>query len=187
MRSKCARPRPSRRAKSASAAAASTAARGRGPHVPALRYARRSRTGKAARIRRRRMSRPADRPVAGAAAGEQHGGAPVLLGRAGRGRVAGAADRLPRGLRELIRAIEPVAGVGGVVAAGLARADRGEHAAGSAAAGGGRRVRAQRAPKTGVVVSQAPVGPEPDIAGLLLVGAARKTIMDPQQAVVLVV
>src|SRR4051794_18315956 len=51
-------------------------------------------------------------------------GAPVLLGLA-RGRwVARPADALPRGLRELVLAVEAVARVGGRVAAGFAGRDR---------------------------------------------------------------
>ena len=51
-------------------------------------------------------------------------GAAVLLGLGGRGGVAGAADALPRLLRELVLAVEPVAGVRRRVAAGLAGGDR---------------------------------------------------------------
>src|SRR3954451_12001831 len=156
MRSKCAIARPSVIAWSSSARAASTAARDSGPHVPAFRYARRSRTGKAARrsVTRRRMSgAAADRPVAGAAARHEHGRALVLLGGARGGRIAGAADGLPRRLRELVGAVEAVAGVGGVVAARLTGADRGEWAAGVAAAGGGLLRRARPRDLT----TQAPV------------------------------
>src|SRR4051812_19119690 len=99
------------------------------------------------------MSGAADRPVAGAAAGHEHGRAPVLLGRAGGGGVAGAADGLPGLLRELIRAVEAVAGVRRVVAAGLALADRGERTAGAAG-------RAPRRAQADDLVAQAAVGPE---------------------------
>src|SRR3954447_1752174 len=128
---------------------------------------------------RRRMSRAADRPVAGAAARHEHRRAPVLLGGAGGGRIAGAADGLPRRLRELVGAVEPVAGVGGVVAARLAGADRGELAAGVAAAGGGLPRRARPRDLT----TQAPVRPDARIRARLVGRAA----VGAQQAVVLVV
>ena len=54
----------------------------------------------------------------------------ILLGLAGRGRVAGAAHALPRAERELVLAVEAVAGVRGRVAAGLAGGDRLERGGG---------------------------------------------------------
>src|SRR4051794_37002179 len=109
------------------------------------------------------MSRAADRPVAGAAARQQHRRAPVLLGGAGGGRVAGAADRLPRALRELVGAVEAVAGVGRVVAAGLAVADRGELPTGISA---GVRPRRVQPPD---LAAQPAVGPEAGL-GARMVG-----------------
>src|SRR3954470_5590245 len=73
----------------------------------------------------------------------------VLLGLRGRGRVAGAADRLPGLLVELVlAAVGPAPADGGGVATGLARGDAAKRAAGAAGtalrgrrAGGARRRR----------------------------------------------
>src|SRR3954470_19168866 len=124
------------------------------------------------------MSGGADRPVAGAAAGHQHGRALVLLGGAGGGGVAGAAHGLPGALRELVGAVEAVARVGRVVAARLALADGGELAT-ARGGGGGSVLRPQPLDLT----TEAAVGPEAR-RGLRLVGEAA---VGPQQAVVLVV
>ena len=117
------------------------------------------------RRRRRRSRRPAraegadavssgaaDGPGRGALPRVEHGGTAILLGLGGRGGVAGAADALPRLLRELVLAVEPVAGVGRRVAAGLAGGDRLEVGRGGAGRGarracaGARCARAGRSP-----------------------------------------
>src|SRR3954454_7129302 len=114
---------------SSASRAASTAAVGTGPSVPALRYAKRSRTGNSVRNaagsmrREARWSTTADGPGRAALLRVEHRRAAVLLGLGRGGGVAGAADGRPGGPRELVLAVEAVAGVGGGVAARLARRD----------------------------------------------------------------
>src|SRR4051794_5156842 len=68
----------------------------------------------------------------------------VLLGLGGRGGIAGAADRLPGLLVELVlAAVGPAPADGGGIAAGLARRDRAERAARGAGGGTGRAGRAR--------------------------------------------
>src|SRR5689334_11669459 len=119
--------RPPVSSSSSASFAAWTAAAGTGPSVPALRYARRSRTGNSERKAAGSMPRnltTADGPGRAALLRVEHRRAAVLLGLGGGGRIAGAADRLPGGLGELVLAVEAVARVGRRVPARLAGGDR---------------------------------------------------------------
>src|SRR3954451_18475075 len=178
---------------SSSARAASTATRGTGPHVPAFRYARRSRTGKAARssdgsTAPPRVSRTADGPVPGARARHQHGRAAVLLGLRRGGRVARAADGPPRRVRELVLAAERATAADGVrVAAGLTRGDRLHAGARRAARGRTRRrralARAEFTMQARDVAAEAAVGPDVR-AGALHAGLLGQAVITAQQHVV---
>src|SRR4051794_11369984 len=139
----------------------------------------RSRTGKVARKWAASMPRtlrersaplaPADGPLAGAGLRVERGGAAVLLGLRRLGRVARAADGLPRRQRELVLAVEAVAGVGARVAARLAGGDRlqrggGRRARRDPAVGGGVARRAQLVAQVAVVAGQLGQRPAADRA-----------------------
>src|SRR5687767_8154215 len=99
--------RPSTTCSRRASAAAASAARGSGPSVPAFRYATEAHTGNSARKAAASMragTLPADGPGRRAPLRVQRGGALVLLGLGGRGRVARAADALPGLLVELVLA-----------------------------------------------------------------------------------
>src|SRR5829696_8850313 len=97
---------------------------GRGTRREARASPRAGAYGGCPRADRRPVLAAADRPGAGPGLAVQLGGAGVLLGLGGRGRIAAAADGLPGLLVELVLPAVRAARVDGArVAAGLARGD----------------------------------------------------------------